>query len=234
MHCKCLCKVKSPDPLCLHANKKRKGMFQLWNDNDMKRKKETGSNCSPILFIIYIFFFIGFLAGALTSHFFKTSLYAPILGLYQTLLSQLQALEIDSSALFLLAAKKHLKYFLLLCFFSCTNIWKYYYRLFLIYCGFQNGLLFSFCLIMNGFSGIVGYVCFLLPQTLLLAPSYIIAICHCGLLQESLTRDSFSQTKKQMILHQLPSLLVSIALLLLGCLLEGFLNPSMLRLFFRE
>lgn len=199
----------------------------------MKSRRETVNNRSSILFVIYIFFFIGFLAGALTTHFFKTSLYAPVLGLYQTLLIQLQALEVDSSTLFLLAAKKHLKYILLLWFFSFTNIWKYYYRLFLIYSGFQNGLLFSFCLIMNGPFGIVGYLCFLLPQTILLVPSYMIAISHCDILQESLTRDSFSQSKKQLTIHQLPAFLVSTALLLLGCLLEGFLNPAVLRLFFR-
>lgn len=200
----------------------------------MKFRKETSRSCSPLLVVIYAFFFIGMLAGGLTAHFLKTSLYAPVLRLYQTLLSQLQSLEVDSSILFLLAAKKHLKYFLLLWFLSLTNIWKYYYRLFLVYAGFQNGLLLSFCLIMNGLTGIIGFLCFLLPQSLLLVPAYIIAICRCDLLQENLGRDSFSQSKKQLILHQLPPFLVSAALLLLGCLLEGFLNPSLLRLFFRS
>lgn len=197
----------------------------------MKRKND--SKRSPYLPVIYFFFLSGLLAGAVLSHFLKTSLYAPVLGLYQTLLSQLQALEIDSCALFLLAARKHMKYFLLVWFFSFTNIWKYYYRIFLLYSGFQNGLLLTFCLLMNGASGVIGFLCFLLPQFLLLAPAYIIAICRCELFQEALEQSSFPTTKKQLILRQLPSFLVSLALLLLGCLLEGYLNPALLRLFFR-
>lgn len=197
----------------------------------MKRKNDIRH--STQLPVIYFFFGAGFLVGAILSHFLKTSLYAPVLGLYQSLLSQLQALEIDSSALFLLAARKHLKYFLLVWFFSFTNIWKYYYRIFLLYSGFQNGLLLTFCLIMHGVSGIIGFLCFLLPQVLLLTPAYIIAICRCELLQESLNQSSFSASKKQLIFHQLPSFSVSLALLLLGCLLEGYLNPALLRLFFK-
>lgn len=200
----------------------------------MKTKKETSSNCSSILPAIYFFFLIGFAAGAVTSHLLKTTLYAPVLGLYQTLLSQMQTLEIDGAALFLLATKKHIKYFLLLWFFSFTNIWKYYYRFFLAYSGFQNGLLLSFCLIMSGLSGIGGFFSFLLPQCLLLAPAYIIAISHCELLQDALTRDTFNASKKQLIFHQLPSFFVSMALLFLGCLLEGYLNPPLLRLFFKS
>lgn len=184
-------------------------------------------------FIIATFFSLGLGAGCLTAHFFKTSLYAPILGFYQTLLTQLPTVDIDSSTLFLLACKKQIKYFLLLWFFSFTNIWKYYYRIFLAYLGFQNGLLLSFCLLMSGLPGIAGFLCFILPQSLLYVPSYLISIYRGQLIYENLTKDSLCTKKSQLIIHQLPSFLVAVSLLLLGCLLEGYLNTPLLRMFFK-
>lgn len=196
---------------------------------------------SPLFAMLSFFFGAGFIISCLITNFLKTSLYAPILNIYQTTLSGLQTLEIDSVSLFLLAAGKHLKYLLLLWFFSFTNIWKYYYRLFTAYEGIQNGFLLSFCLIMNGTAGILGYLCLLLPHSLLLLPAYVLSIQRCQCLHEGIfacspARESaraLRTTKKQVVLHELPCFLLCLCLLLLGCLLEGYVNPLFLRLFFR-
>lgn len=192
---------------------------------------------SPAIFCL--FFAIGLFSGCLIAHFFKDSLYAPLFSFYQTLFTQLKNVEVDTNALFLLTARKQLKYFLFLWFFSFTNIWRYYYRLFLTYIGLQNGLLFSFCLFMNGLPGIAGYFCFLLPHCLLFLPAYVITIVRCQQIYETVSSHYQSSSrecypsKRQLIVCQLPSFLVAFALLLLGCLLEGYFNPSLLRLFLK-
>lgn len=196
---------------------------------------------SPLTAILIFFFCSGLVLSCLAAHLLKTSLYAPILNIYQTMLSGLKSHEIDSVSLFLLAAGKHLKYLLLLWFFCFTNIWKYYYKLFIFYAGIQNGLLFSFCLIMNGVAGIFGYLCLILPHCLFLLPGYVLSILQCHTLHEKIFYCSpgsgaggvSSASKKQLILHQLPCFLLSLCLILLACLLEGYINPLLLRLCFR-
>ena len=183
-------------------------------------------------FIICIFFLAGLLLSCLIAHFLKNSLYAPVLNNYQSLLTQLENTEINSGALLLLVCKKHLKYFLLLWFFSFTNIWNYYYRLFLSYLGFQSGLLLSFCLFMNGPLGIVGFLCFLLPHALFFVPSYFITIYRGQLIYRQLQTEGVGTKKSQLILYQIPSFLVAISFLLIACLMESYLNPILLRLFF--
>ncbi len=199
----------------------------------MKPPIKQQSESNPMRFVICAFFLTGMISACIISHIFKTSLYAPVLNFYQSMLSHLGTMEIDAGALLLLVCKKHLKYFLLLWFFSLTNIWNYYYRLFLAYIGFQNGLLLSFCLFMNGPLGILEYLCFLLPHALFLVPGYFISIYRGQLIYRQLQKDGSCIKKSQLILHQIPSFLVAISFLLIACLMESYLNPHLLRLFFK-
>lgn len=199
----------------------------------MKHNFKQPSQSTSLRFIIPIFFFAGLVLSCVIAHFFKTTLYAPVLTFYQELLSQLSTTEIHSSSLLLLVCKKHLKYFLLLWFFSFTNIWKYYYRLFLAYLGFQNGLLLSFCLFMNGLAGVLGFLCFLLPHAFFFIPAYFISIYRGQLIYTQLESQHSDTKKSQLILRQIPSFLVAFSFLFIACLMESYLNPLLLRLFFR-
>lgn len=201
------------------------------DEKQMKESEGQNKPLSPAVTITGIFFAIGIILGITAAHLLRDGLYASVFHLYQSLLTQLQSLEINIQDFFLLAARKNLKYFIVLCFFAFTNVWKYYYRFFLVYAGFQNGLLLSFCIQLNGISGIIGYLCFLMPHAVLLVPAYLIAICHCCHLHNNL--HSISATKGQAVLCELPFLLAALALLLLGCLAEAAFNPSLLRLYFR-
>lgn len=199
----------------------------------MKPTSKHHSETTSQRFIICSFFGAGMILACFVAHCFKTSLYAPVLNYYQSLLEQLEYTEIQSSTLLLLVYKKQLKYFLLLWFFSFTNIWKYYYRLFLSYTGFQNGLLLSFCLFMNGAFGIVGFLCFLLPHALFFIPAYFISIYRGQLIHRQILTENSGSKKSQLIFHQIPSFLVAISFLFIACLMESYLNPALLRLFYR-
>jgi uncharacterized membrane protein SpoIIM required for sporulation len=185
----------------------------------------------PFLCRIGFVFVLGMATGCLAAHVLRNNLYASVFQLYQTLSEQLKTVEIDRKDFFLLALRKNLKYFLLLSFFAFTNVWKYYYRIFLMYCGFQNGLLLSFCVQMNKTSGIAGYFCFLLPQALLLIPAFLLAFVQAKQVN-ALLQDS-PKTPKKVLLCRLPFWLLALLLLIMGCLAEAALNPSLLRLYFQ-
>lgn len=202
-----------------------------------KCKKLPLKQLPAMIYGVIALFALGCFLGYLTTHFLKNNIYAPLLSLYQTLNEQLQSVDADRYAVFLLAAKRQMNFFLLLWFFSFTNVWRYYYWGFSVYSGFCNGLLLSFCLLMNGTSGIWEYICFQSPQCLLYIPAYCLTLYHCqtlhfalsGSLPEHPARSHHYTGKRQMIVHQLPYFLLCAALLLLGCLVEGYFNLPLLR-----
>lgn len=200
--------------------------------NDTGAVKNKTKKTLPVITIsVFLFAAAGLSAGCLTAYLLRSNIYASVFHLYQTLLSELQTLEINRQDFFLLAVRRAGKYFVLLWFFAFTNIWKYYYRLFSAYIGFQNGLLLTFCITLNGFTGIFGFVCFLLPQALLFIPAFLIAISHCDHLHCGL--HSITLTRHRLTLCELPYFLLSATLVLLGCLMEANINPALLRLYFR-
>lgn len=180
---------------------------------------------------VFLFAAAGAAIGCILAYLLRNGIYSYIFHLYQTLLSQLQTLEVDRQDFFLLAARRLLKYYLLLWFFAFTNIWKYYYRLFSGYIGFQSGLLLAFCVQLNGLWGVVGFLCFLLPHSLLVIPAFLVSTRHCDRLHRQL--HSITVPKHRLILCEFPYFFLSMVLLLLGCLLETCTNPALLRLYFR-
>lgn len=193
-------------------------------------KKQTKKTLSDTTISVFIFFIAGMTAGCIAAYIFRNGIYSYIFHLYQSLLTQLQDSEVNKQDFFLLAARRNLKYLLLIWFFAFTNIWRYYYRLFSGYTGIQNGLLVSFCVQINGLWGITGFLCFLLPQTLLLIPAFLISFNHCEKLHENLHSITFP--KYRLFLCEFPFFAVSLLLLLLGCFLEASFSPGLLRLYF--
>jgi hypothetical protein len=183
-------------------------------------------------------FLLGFIAGNFGGHLFKDHLYNSVLLLFENTLNNLSTLEINGKDVFLYSLKENLKIFFLLVFFAMTNVWRFYYAGFTLYTGFSQGLFCSFCMILSGAGGFVQYLFFLLPQSLLLAPVFLLCICHL----EDLHCDLFSSEnsdnskgilqnakKRQLIISKLPLLLICIVLLTAGALLEGYLNIPLLK-----
>lgn len=183
-------------------------------------------------------FLIGFLAGCLVANLLEDNLYAPALTLFQNTITNLPSLDINRNDVFLYSMKENIKFFLLLLFFALTNVWHLYYTGYTLYTGFSHGLLCAFCVLLYGPGGIIGYLCFLLPQALLLIPAFLLTVSH---LQELHTNwfssdnnepaHSFlpNTKKRQLLFAKLPPLLLCIALLLCSALLEGYLNIPLLK-----
>ena len=184
-------------------------------------------------------FFLGFLAGYIGAHFLENYIHSTVISLFRDTINQLPWLSIDRNEIFLLSFKNHLTSFLLLVFFSLTNVWRLYYIGSTIYTGFSQGLLFCFCTISYGLGGIPQYFCFLLPQAILLVPVFLLILnrlerfhynwflCEPGSSKRTLS--FFSTQKRQLLFHQLPFLFICIILLFCCSILEGYLNVPIIK-----
>ena len=183
-------------------------------------------------------FLAGFILGNFSGHLFKEHLYNSVLLLFENTLNNLSSLEINGKDVFFYSLKENLKVFFLLVFFAMTNVWRFYYASFTLYTGFSQGLFCSFCMILKGAGGAFQYLLFLLPQSLLLAPVFLLCICrleelHCNLFTTESNDSSKgifqNAQKRQLLFSKLPFLLICIILLIGGALLEGYLNIPLLK-----
>lgn len=201
-------------------------------------KQKKSSPLSSFSKLTISLFFVGFLAGCLAAGLFEDSLYAPALTLFQNTLKHISSLAISRNDVFLYSCKENMKCFLLLIFFSLTNVWRLYYAGFTLYTGFSHGLLCSFCVLLYGPGGIIGYFCFLFPQVLLLVPAFLLTVRHleefhcCWFSAEDKEQPRlllFHSKRRQLLFSKLPPLLLCAILLLCSALLEGYLNIPLLK-----
>lgn len=164
----------------------------------------------------------GMLIGYLCGHFLQNSLYHTVKTTYDGLLSGITDIKIQFLPLFLLCIKQQCKNYLLLIFFSCTNVWLFYLSGYLLYRGFTGGLLLLFCTMLNGVSGVWGFFCFLMPQALLYIPAYLCLI-------QKLHTNRDNTAKGISLLQEIPSLLLLLLFILAGCILESTLNLPLLK-----
>lgn len=188
-------------------------------------------------YITLLLFFFSFLCGSLLAYFFKDTLCNDILRLFTNSFEKLRSYEIKKDALFYFSVKEHLKFYALIVFFAFTNVWHFYYALAILYTGFSNGMLFLFCTYINGSSGILYYLGLLFPQCLLFIPFYLYALHHLELIHiewfeniipKNAQSSSLHTKKGQLLLTQLPLLLLGIVLLVLCAFLESYINPLVL------
>lgn len=183
-------------------------------------------------------FLTGFLSGWICANLFQAYLYEPVFALFQNTVNNLSSLNIQSKNLFFYCWKEYLKLFFLLLFFALTNVWRIYYTAFTLYTGFKQGLLLAFCLLLGGAGGILQYLCFLLPQTLLLIPVFLTLLNQLELLHSSLFATKQSENtsgffknaqKRQLLFSKLPFLLLCILFLTACSFLESYLNLPLLQ-----
>lgn len=169
-----------------------------------------------------IIYLAGMLLGYLCGHVLRSHLYTTVKDTYEGLLSSINTINIKFLPLCLLCFKQQCKDFILLVFFSCTNVWLLYLCGYLLYCGFTSGLLLLFCTMLHGIMGIWGYFCFLMPQALIYAPAYLLLI-------HKLHSNRTENKKGIPLLHEFPFLFLILIILFVGCILESTLNLPLLR-----
>ncbi len=184
---------------------------------------------------------VGMACACLIANMTRHSIFAGAADILKQITDVLSQKGLDKSEVTLYSFTTNCKFALLLFFFSFTNAWYIYSRCFVFYIGFLQGVLLSCCLFLKGFSGIFFYLALLVPHAFLLVPSYLFLLqrlegWHRGVPRgengnSSQREYSPSKKKKQMVLQILPLFFGTMILLLLGAVLEGYLNVPLLRMF---
>ncbi len=184
------------------------------------RKGKMPRICKTVI----IFFFIGMILGCFVGKLFNPILLPALKSIYSETLSSLPSLDIPSDKIVLSSFGRNIKFVLLLFIFSMTDLWRYYCLVFSVYTGFSNGLLLFFNVSIYKFAGIANYTCCIMPQYLILVPSFLFIIMK---LHRINCFDDTNQ-KGKLLLKQFPLFLLSILLILIGSLAEGYINPLLL------
>lgn len=184
------------------------------------RKSKMPRICQTVI----IFFFIGMLLGTLVGKLFNSALLPELKSIYTETLSSIPSLDIPSDKIVLSSFYRNIKFVLLLFIFSMTDLWRYYCLVFSVYTGFSNGLLLFFNISIYKFAGIANYTCCIMPQYLIFVPSFLYIIMK---LHKINSCDDTNQ-KGKLFLKQFPLFLLSILLILIGSLAEGYINPLLL------
>lgn len=173
---------------------------------------------------VIIFFFIGMLLGTLVGKLFYSAFLPELKSIYTETLSSIPSLDIPSDKIVLSSFNRNIKFVLLLFIFSMTDLWRYYCLVFSVYTGFSNGLLLFFNISIYKFAGIANYTCCIMPQYLIFVPSFLYIIMKLHRINSC---DDTNQ-KGKLFLKQFPLFLLSILLILIGSLAEGYINPLLL------
>lgn len=184
------------------------------------RKSKMPRICKTVI----IFFFAGIILGVIVGNLLNPILLPTLKSLYDETLSLLPSLDIPSEKIVFSSFSRNIKFIMLLFIFSMTDLWRYYCLVFSVYTGFSNGLLLFFNISIYNFAGITTYIFCIFPQYLIFVPSFLFIIMK---LHKINSCDDTTQ-KGKLLLKQFPLFLLSILLILIGSLIEGYINPLFL------
>lgn len=179
---------------------------------------------------LLFFFLFSFLAGCLITNVLFQNLFQTAFIEFKTDTGLILTIGNKKLSLMFYYFILHARVFFLLVFFSYTNVYALYSRIFLCYTGFIQGILLSFCIHKSHFlKGVLEYVCFLFPHTLILAPFYLFSLLFFQKSNENLFCSNTKQQKRKLILKQFPFYLFSLCLIFAASFLEAYLNLPLLK-----
>lgn len=166
---------------------------------------------------VIILFVLGFLIGIGISLGFQKYFAEYICVFYDNLIENLTVYEIEQGQLFKKVILTEFRSFFLLVLFGISILGIPYLIVFLIYKGFISGFLFGSMLMKFGGKGILLGIVYGFPQVLFYVP-VMIAIIHKNYYI------GIQGLKKKLFWEQLPSIVVLMGILLIGCASEAYIN----------
>lgn len=198
----------------------------------MKEIKYQSANSDHYKKKLFFLFMLSFIGAVLLSNLFirKDAYEAGILSEY--FLRKFQYLEIDFSRLFLYVAGKRFKTICLLTVAGITmfGIWTAY--AYTMWMGFSVGMMLSLVTIELGIKGILVCIGAVIPQYMIYIPCIILFLGKVYRMSSELYYQGGigSQiNKKQQYLEYALGILILTFLILIGCFLESFVNPYVLK-----
>lgn len=153
-------------------------------------------------------------------------------GLLNTaMMKQLQSSELDGSYLFGYILKHRVSTILILCVLASTMIGLPIVCGYVCYLGASAGCILSIAVIRYGVRGLFFMAASVFPQALLLVPGYFLLFqwgmeCNRSLYGKTDGFEGRYLIGKQFILKKVISLAGILFLIILGCMMESYVNPQ--------
>lgn len=159
----------------------------------------------------FMAFLLGFFLGIGLLCLFSKELITESGFLDASYLGRLRCLEPDRNGLFLYCLRQRLGTAAFLVLLSAAGAAGIGIGLFLVWCGLSVGAVLTAFSVNFGIRGMICFLACMLPQQLLLIPGYFLLFCWCS-----------RKMDRKLIL-------VPLTVVIMGCFLEGYVNPSILK-----
>lgn len=185
-------------------------------------------------YIIWFYVFLGsFLAGVFIMNVGNDVLLSKD-GIFSlSTINRLKYIEIDGGNFFPFVFKNRIKEFFLLVLLSTTGIGLIAVYVNIVWRGVLTGMFITAAAIRFGMKGLLLLMAGVLPHQLLLVPAGVMLLgwCNetcCQIYFPAKTKGVLPKNKKRLYIRQSLILLWIFAALLIGCILESYVNPILL------
>lgn len=177
-------------------------------------------------------FLMGLVAGIITMNFGKSIMLEDTGLLDENILRQLSAVNLGGSALFAFILRKRMIVFATLAVAATTYLGIVMAAIGAGWYGFSAGAFLAASVLRYGLKGVFLALAATLPQYLIYAPAIYGLLLWCEKTYRLIYGRNYypeKERKTPVLTGQVFSLLVIFAMMLVGCALESFVNPTILK-----
>ncbi len=181
-------------------------------------------------------FLVGLIAGILTMNFGKSILLENTGLLDETMLKQMSSAFPDSNALFAFVLRKRLILMAVMVLLATTYLGMVACGALDLWYGFSTGAFLAAALLRYGFKGILLVASGVLPQYLFYGPALYALLLWCDRTCRMIYCKGYrygEDAKTPILLGRVLPLVFILVGLLIGCFLESYVNPGILKGFIR-
>lgn len=176
-----------------------------------------------------ILFGVGTIAGIVLTYVLNAKFHTVDALVGKEELYQLKYYTLEGNGYFWYVLLERVKPLLIISLLSTTWLGVYGVLRTLLWFGYSFGTLTASCLILFGIKGILLMLTIIFPQCILFAPVTLIWLKYCNEMSFYLYHEKTEEKDRGEIIRQkLIQLLILLPFFIVGCLLEGYVNPIIL------
>lgn len=199
--------------------------MKIEQSKKQQKRKEIG--------FIFLWYVLGFIAGILFARLVQSYYWELAKNWQESFYIKVTQLELNKQALFYTVFIKHIKEYLSLWIMSITILGIPYIVLFFMYEGFLIGVTAFIVIGQYQIQGVLLLFSYFFPQIICYIPVFLItALCVKELNKKiGVMLERGKKKWYQVIIEKLPLFFILFIILLIGCILEAYINPECIRFF---
>lgn len=217
--------------ISLGMSKRREKAYIKLKDYQRNVLKNFKYKISPSLVLIF-FIVMGFVAGVVYVAFCQDNRLLENEFLEQNFLIQVKEMTLDNRALFFLCLRKRLRFFLLLFLLAFSTVNILANGIFFLLQGFYIGAVMEIFLVRYGWQGLWVYLLLILPQGIFYGLGFFCLGCWCFRMEQGVGVSIHKKIGKLERIRDKKKLFAAFCMVFVGILLESYVHPLLLSLFF--